>query len=257
MTKSKYGRIIAIATTACAILLGIMFIICTAHLFFTGGDNPYSRERVGKYLILLSVPSFITLALAIWGVIYNAMTGENNESGTPRTDSELLESFTKRYDINDFPEDVRDTAIAEKDKRELYTWLAYDFSFLMINVAAVYFDLFCKFTIENLNSDVLSALAGILPLAVLAVAVHIPKAYLIEGSCKRELDLLKASIKENGAPAVRVNEESKTKINSRLIARYVIAGVAVVFVILGIFNGGMADVFAKAVKICTECIGLG
>ncbi|MBO7195979.1 MAG: thioredoxin [Clostridia bacterium] len=33
--------------------------------------------------------------------------------------------------------------------------------------------------------------------------------------------------------------------------------VAAALVILGIFNGGVSDVFAKAVKICTECIGLG
>ena len=32
---------------------------------------------------------------------------------------------------------------------------------------------------------------------------------------------------------------------------------AVALVVLGIFNGGMGDVLAKAVKICTECIGLG
>jgi hypothetical protein len=29
------------------------------------------------------------------------------------------------------------------------------------------------------------------------------------------------------------------------------------FIVLGIVNGGMADVLNKAIKICTECIGLG
>ena len=33
--------------------------------------------------------------------------------------------------------------------------------------------------------------------------------------------------------------------------------VAAVFVMLGVLNGGMADVLGKAVRICTECIGLG
>ena len=32
---------------------------------------------------------------------------------------------------------------------------------------------------------------------------------------------------------------------------------AVICIILGIFNGSMRDVFIKASKICTECIGLG
>ena len=33
--------------------------------------------------------------------------------------------------------------------------------------------------------------------------------------------------------------------------------VAIVFIILGVMNGGMADVLGKAINICTECIGLG
>ena len=36
-----------------------------------------------------------------------------------------------------------------------------------------------------------------------------------------------------------------------------ILAVGALFVILGIANGGMADVVQKAIKICTECIGLG
>ncbi len=33
--------------------------------------------------------------------------------------------------------------------------------------------------------------------------------------------------------------------------------VAVIFIILGFFNGSLMDVLIKASKICTECIGLG
>ncbi len=40
-------------------------------------------------------------------------------------------------------------------------------------------------------------------------------------------------------------------------ARIVLAVVAVIFLVAGIFNGGMYDVLVKAIKICTECIGLG
>lgn len=34
-------------------------------------------------------------------------------------------------------------------------------------------------------------------------------------------------------------------------------GVGVLLIILGILNGGARDVFVKAAKICSECIGLG
>ena len=34
-------------------------------------------------------------------------------------------------------------------------------------------------------------------------------------------------------------------------------GAGVLLTVLGVLNGGARDVFAKAVRICSECIGLG
>ncbi|MBO5945717.1 MAG: thioredoxin [Clostridia bacterium] len=31
----------------------------------------------------------------------------------------------------------------------------------------------------------------------------------------------------------------------------------IAYIVLGVLNGGMADVLAKAAKICRECVGLG
>lgn len=42
-----------------------------------------------------------------------------------------------------------------------------------------------------------------------------------------------------------------------LIPRISVALIAIVFVVLGVVNGSASDVFIKAIKICTECIGLG
>ena len=96
MTSSKYGKIIAIATMVCIIALGLAFIICSLHLFFTGGDQPYSRESVGGYLIILAVPSFITIALAIGGFIYAYVGKVKDSDSAPRTNCELLDSFASR-----------------------------------------------------------------------------------------------------------------------------------------------------------------
>ena len=94
-----------------------------------------------------------------------------------------------------------------------------------------------------------------LPLSVIAVGVHIPIAYYAESSAQRELDIMKNYIKENGAPKVVNNE--KNSADYSIIVKCAVVAIAVVFIALGIVNGGMGDVFAKAVKICTECIGLG
>ncbi|MBE6675756.1 MAG: thioredoxin [Clostridia bacterium] len=42
-----------------------------------------------------------------------------------------------------------------------------------------------------------------------------------------------------------------------IVVRSVLIAAAVLMIVFGIFNGGMHDVLQKAIKICTECIGLG
>ena len=56
--------------------------------------------------------------------------------------------------------------------------------------------------------------------------------------------------------ALNPSEKGLSK-KSMLGARLTILVLAVTFIIIGAFNGGMADVLRKAVNICTECIGLG
>ena len=42
-----------------------------------------------------------------------------------------------------------------------------------------------------------------------------------------------------------------------IIARLAVLSLGVLFIILGLINGGSRDVLVKAINICTECIGLG
>ncbi len=43
----------------------------------------------------------------------------------------------------------------------------------------------------------------------------------------------------------------------RNLLRRILMAAAIVFIIMGILNGGMKDVLVKAIRVCTECIGLG
>ncbi len=63
-------------------------------------------------------------------------------------------------------------------------------------------------------------------------------------------------------PAVRVdikkNSEGGRLSGTALTAvRVVILALALICIVAGVINGSMTDVFIKASKICTECIGLG
>ena len=257
MTNSKYGKILAIATSVCTVLLGALFIVCCAHLYFTGGENPYSRERVGDYLIILAVPSFITIAVTVAGFIYSCANGIKDENQAPRTQSELLESFASRFDFDSFDEETKSLANAERTTRKVLAISMYSISALLFVFILAYITLIAEFTVDNLNADVLSAFTVTLPISAIAVAIHVPRLYMEEKSAKRELEILKNSIKNNGLPTLAKGESASKSIDYTLIARCAIVAVSLVFIVLGVTNGGMSDVLQKAVRICTECIGLG
>ena len=257
MTNTKYGKILAIATAICVILLGIAFIACCTHLYFTGGDNPFSRESVGEYLVILAVPSFITIALAIGGFVFAYVNKTKDDELAKRTNLEILESFKSRFVFDSFDDETKASVLSHKKQRDIMNILAIAVSAICAVIALVYFFFIGDFSNENHNREIISALALVLPLTAVASAIHVLKLYIVEICAKEEYDLLRASVKKQGIPAIADVPGADNPFSRVNVTKCVILAVAVVFVLLGIFNGGVADVLSKAVKICTECIGLG
>ncbi len=257
MARSIVEKVIAIATTVLVILLGIAFIICTAHLYFTGGEDPYSRERVGGYLLTLMPLSIITVGHVIAGIVIKIIRARNDDEPTARTQSELLESFGSRYAPDAFGGETGVIIAKERNNRKIFKFIAYALSALIFVFVLVYFCFLAEFTVDNLNADVVAAFVVTLPLCAIAVGIHVPRIYLAESSCKRELEAMKSYIKENGAPATVNKDKPTAKLDYMIVVKAAVVCIAVTFIILGVVNGGMKDVLAKAVKICTECIGLG
>ncbi|MBQ3081038.1 MAG: hypothetical protein IJC49_01130 [Clostridia bacterium] len=77
--------------------------------------------------------------------------------------------------------------------------------------------------------------------AVVGIICH----FLVPSSEKR------IAGKRNG-----INKE-KENFKTNLWVRITLLVIGVVLVAIGVLAGGMADVLAKAINICTECVGLG
>ena len=258
MASSKGIRIVEWITSILILLTGILFIVCCSHLYFTGGDQPYSRERVADYLVAPAISGGITLLLAIGGMIYALIVNVKNDNITPRTKIELLESFAKRYDIKDFEGESKAKILKERKAREIFKYISYSFSAAVFLLVLIYLCFFAEFTIDHLNADVIAALGVALPLSSIGLGIHVARLFVAESSAARELELIKSYIKENpSVKAIKVAKGEKKRFDYIVFTRCAILTVAIVFVVVGIFNGGMRDVLAKGVKICTECIGLG
>ena len=95
----------------------------------------------------------------------------------------------------------------------------------------------------------------LLPWVIIAFGSMIGTTIYEEISSKKSIELVKLVIKNNGKKEAVKYENKNTKTLN--IIRGVLVGVALILIVVGIFDGGAADVLQKAINICTECIGLG
>ena len=118
------------------------------------------------------------------------------------------------------------------------------------------------------NSEILHGMLLYLVFLSPAIVFEVIYVILTDASYVREQEMLKEALKLVGRAdeAVSVARTRLTVIwefftkNEKPIilgVRIALVGCAIVFVTLGVLNGGMSDVLNKAIKICTECIGLG
>ena len=98
--------------------------------------------------------------------------------------------------------------------------------------------------------DIIVSKAGfVLPLFVLIALVAIINTVLGVRDESQDKAVTGIDIGKNMA-----DKGTKGSVNKVRLAVLVLA---IVFIVVGIFNGSMSDVLIKASKICTECIGLG
>ena len=144
---------------------------------------------------------------------------------------------------------------------------------------------------EGLDHSIVSMIAYVVPWTVLGLACLIVTTVLQGRSIQREADAATALMKEaaaaKAAEAAKAGAESAKTAEApsadaesakapsaskaaaplyntspetahrRVIIRRVLLVAAVIFVVLGVQNGSMKDVLVKAIRICTECVGLG
>lgn len=63
-----------------------------------------------------------------------------------------------------------------------------------------------------------------------------------------------SALRARAADPQKTDPEAKRKQTAVWRALMILA---ICFIVMGIFNGSMKDVLVKAIKICTECVGLG
>lgn len=261
MNYPKLKRITSYVIGALVILTGVAFIFACAHLYYTGTDPIYSRERVGRYLLYLLPISVPTLLATVFGGVLSLISPEKEKGIKVDLSKVALKRLYLKLDESAISDEAALIIKNEKKKRKIYSITALCLTLIYTVMALIISLDTSRYTKESVNSDIAGTVLIILPLAVAIIGIVTLLGYLRDESFKRELKAVRSEL-AGGATLSSPTENDTPKNQERALAatyclRVGITALAAVLIVIGIYNGGMADVLGKAVKICTECIGLG
>lgn len=277
MTDEKIRRlhgIYSIVTAALCILAGISLILACLSIY-AGGEGVFSRESVWAAFLAILAPLLLFILALIGGAVLSFVLPLPSVKGAPSA----RVFFDRARVAHEWLLDCADlTRLGEKEtaaiaKEGRLRRILTAGGTLAASVCAipplVYFLDFSNFPNKDLTAEVMGALYVLLPCSALALYFLYIMSHLLALSYDRENALLRSAVK---AGAVRESERAanEKQTDGRLrawLARHEkalilalrggVLALSAAFIILGVDNGGMNDVLQKAIRICTECIGLG
>ena len=270
-TAQKIRYYYGIVLGAFTVVIGLLFIIQAATIYYAGGETPYSREIAGEKLMQILVPVILWIIAVIAGFVLAVLFPYRDGRPSKPNPRKALSRLRGRM-----PKGEGEAFLGERARfkrfevTRLVIWsFAAAFALASAIVSIVYLANTAHFAGADLNGEVLRMLKNVMPWVGASFLLFVGAVIYEHFSAKRELDSMKKLlVLGRGYPLegnwVLSAKYAVDKATSqpwtkwfKLGVRLAVLAVAVTFIGVGIWNGGMYDVLAKAVMICTECIGLG
>lgn len=257
MTQEKIKRIhqcYAWILTALIAAVGVLFILACLGIY-TSGPRPYSAASISRGFRQICIPVYITLLGVLGGIVLKLVLplDKKQSKGPTREDAVLMRLTQKTGTLKG------DAEHAVSKEYRLRRWVR-------ISTAALYAAIMCyptvyiltpaHFTVANLNGDIIRAVCVVMIPAVLGLFLCWVCQILLRASMRREIALRKQAL-ASGQKSTSVCQSKALSARALWFIRSAVLAVAILLIVLGIFNGGVDDVLKKAIAICTECIGLG
>lgn len=238
--------------SAALIVMGGCLIAGCITIYYSGEQQPYTREIVAATLKNMAFIFYICIGLTVTAFITDHLC-KNNKKRIVQSTAQTLKIITKNRELS--PEfEHYSTILKERGIRRKYTII-----FAVINVISAL--CFFTFTLDFSNfdrTDINGSVIAAMPLLALCFTIYFATSFLLywlkSKSQKREIELLKSAPKKTAAHIENISLGREKKLQ---ILKFSLLAVFLAFAIIGFILGGTADVLTKAVNICTECIGLG
>ena len=254
-----YGVVLSVLIVA----VGICFALSCVDIY-RSGESPFSRASVWEHFRRIAIPVWITIAGVVGGIVLSLVLPLETGRVKPIRDERVgLAKIAARVDMAALSPEMQAGIRRAHTVRRVWLIAAVAVSVLAA-IPALWWCLTPSHFGDNLHAtdDVRRAAFVVVPCAAVALAAWVAAVLVRGASYHKEAVMLKLA---SADPACRKKASAPVSPEKRLVdsplflwsVRGILLAVAVLFIVLGIRNGGMADVLGKAVRICTECIGLG
>ena len=265
-----YGIVLSLLV----ITLGILLIVSCLDIYHSG-PRPFSVESVSEHFADIALPFYLCLIWALGGfVLALALPLEKSRLKAAVSPQETLRRLSTKLDAAKQPDGIR----RERVLRLVLICVNTALYFIGATLSLIYLLNKANFPAQNANAEILNGALAVGINLALPFALSVALCFINKASVKREIMYVKQEIVEqshakiekairnevveqgNISPDPITKEKSffaKREKEILLVVRCAVLVIGLAFVIVGMVNGGMADVVQKAIKICTECIGLG
>lgn len=266
----------AVLIISLAITVGVLFIVSCVDIYNSQELSPFTTDAIESHFRAIAVPVIAFPCLVVVGFVLHFVFPLQKKEKRVENDK-AYDTLQKKVDLSK----VSATTLSQI-VRERYLRLGTTIGSVAIWIVALVIILVFALNPQNYSKDAVNDSVKDIALvvfvsALIAMGMSYASSISNKFSKKRELNLLKLCVKENKEVMGVAGSYYRIEILDKAFALYdqikmfigqyeelsiwVIRGIifvlAVVFIVLGSLNGGVADVFGKAIRICTECIGLG
>ncbi len=266
--KRIVGIISEIAASLMLAVSGILFALSCYSIYTSAEKSMFTYEKIGAAFNKIDIFVYISLIFVVFACVWAfVFPAEGEKLRAPKRAKSVWLRLAPRVELADLPENEKKSISAERKLRKTLLLIFYIALAVTVVIALAFLLNPKTFPAEQgeYNAEVIEAFLYCLLIVSPITAYGAACFFLLGRSYLTECELLKAAIKSGAsAPADNTAETSSVRAffstNEAPITlglRIAFIGCGVLFIILGIFNGGVSDVLVKAVNICAECIGLG
>ena len=243
--------------TVCGILVSVTLIaaaIClinASNAIYNSGDKPYTPESISAEYAKIAIPLWIADFAVLVGIIINvALPLPKTKEKSEKDPFVKLRIMQKKLG-NGYHHDGIEHQHKVRRIARIVCALLCTIAFVPSVVVLCDYD---SFTVANLTPALLRVVYALLGGSAASATFLLVLSVVERKSAVKEIKWTKVALNEcDKSEKITVTDSgSRGK-----IIRFVLLGVACILIIIGLTQNGYYDVLQKAIRICTECIGLG